>query len=106
MKIHRFELGIGQTQVLVPRGAMPFAVNSRGTEIHVWARVEPANPFAELNFLLLPTGAEWPESNKVYLGTVQYPVSGDFMVWHVFFDMFSSSFAPYITTSIEEMLKQ
>lgn len=85
MVIWKFEIELMETQFLnMPIGATVLEVARQGSNICLWAMVNPKNKLEPRCFEVHGTGIEMPElkdgEKRVFLGSVHFAV----YVWHIF----------------------
>jgi hypothetical protein len=84
MKIYKYSLGDDPRikeilTVLMPETARQLRIAYQGSELFIWAEVDPTESFVERKYILLHTGAE-VEPNMMYQTTL---FEGPF-VWHLY----------------------
>ena len=85
--IYKYPLRRADEQTVdMPMGARVISVGiQNGTEIMVWAVVDPSRPRCPRRFWICPTGEELPlsmVSAKQFVGTAM--IAGGMLVFHVF----------------------
>lgn len=83
--IYKYQLKIEEEQMLaLPHHAEILSVQVQGTNVYLWALVDPEQPIAKRVIWCYGTGMPFPEERyappKKHLATVQQGV----LVWHFF----------------------
>ena len=66
--------------VKMPDGAKILSVQAQGSEVCMWAEVDPTHAETPYEFWIVGTGRELPAKRGTFLGTFQM----DWMVFHVY----------------------
>lgn len=91
MKIYKYRIDTPSNndthEVSMPRGATVLSVDAQGSEMFVWALVDPDNSSGPRRFRIYGTGHEVPfgilDSHE-FVGTVHMAANGMRLVFHVF----------------------
>ena len=82
MNIWKFPLEVqGEQVVSMPRGAKILTVQVQGTEVCLWALVDPDKGREERRFAIVGTGHDYDGDGK-YIGTIQ--LSSGRLIFHIF----------------------
>jgi len=84
MKVYKYSLGADPRIkepliVFMPEGSRQLRVEYQGSEICIWAEVDPTSPMLQRTYILVPTGAEihplWLYQTTLFEGP---------FVWHLY----------------------
>ncbi len=87
MKVYKYVIKPGDRATIeMPKGAQILSVHDQGTDIFVWALVDPEErQMEEREFLIVATGQDRDDiKNAKFIGTVLFAQFNFSLVFHVF----------------------
>ena len=84
--IYKYEVGLGDTNVQIPKGGVVLSAQEQGETICIWVQLDDSNPVEGRVFEVFGTGHPISNGERIFIGTIQ--LMGGLLIFHVFEKVF------------------